>query len=191
MSIRLVLGASNHTEEDRQKNDFYATDPSALEKFLSSIDFKLSKNVWECACGDGSLSKLLVKKGYNVRSTDLVDRGYGDIQDFLKSSEIYNGDILTNPPFKKASEFAFKALSLVETGSKVIFFLKIQFLEGGKRYSFFKKNPPKYVYVHSSRVSIYKNGDVEKYKKNTNTICFAWYVWEKGYTGETMVRWIK
>ena len=74
------LGASNHSEKDRETNDFYATDPQTLEKFLKTLDkdgFKLHKNIWECACGMGHLSKVLEEKKYNVISTDLINRGFG------------------------------------------------------------------------------------------------------------------
>lgn len=38
---------------------------------------KFSNKVWECACGEGHLSKVLKNRGYEVLSTDLIDRGYG------------------------------------------------------------------------------------------------------------------
>ena len=68
-------------------------------------------------------------------------------------------------------------------------FLKIQFLEGVKRRKLFEKWPPKVIYVSSSRMRCAMNGDFEKYAKS-NAICYAWYVWEKGYTGETILRWM-
>ena len=74
-SIFKTLGASNHTERERQKDDFYATDPKALELFYPK--FPIHYKVWECACGDGSLSEWLWQKGREVLSSDLVDRGYG------------------------------------------------------------------------------------------------------------------
>lgn len=40
-TIALMTGASNHTEEEREENDYYATEPLALEKFLDTIDFNL------------------------------------------------------------------------------------------------------------------------------------------------------
>ena len=57
----------------RQKEDFYSTDPVAIDYLLKHERF--SKNVWECACGNGNLAKRLKMYGYNVYSSDLVDRG--------------------------------------------------------------------------------------------------------------------
>ena len=74
-SIFVCNGASNHTDEVRQQNDYYATEPKAVELLLQVETF--NKNIWECACGEGHMSEVLLANGYNVRSTDLIDRGYG------------------------------------------------------------------------------------------------------------------
>ena len=81
-SIFKILGASSHTDKEREKDDYYATDPIAIDKLLTVE--KPFKNIWECACGEGHLSKRLIEHGYNVYSSDLIDRGYGEgIWDFL------------------------------------------------------------------------------------------------------------
>lgn len=74
-SVYTTLGASNHTDKAREENDYYATDPIAIDALLSKAT--LSHNLWECACGEGHLSKRLVDLGYNVKSTDLIYRGFG------------------------------------------------------------------------------------------------------------------
>lgn len=81
------------------------------------------------------------------------------------------------------------ALDISSDGCKVAMFLKIQFLEGKARRELFKKYPPKTVYVSSSRLRCAMNGDFEKYAKST-AVCYAWYVWVKGYTGDTVIKWI-
>ena len=95
-SVYKTLGASNHTDKERQNEDFYATEPKAAKLLLELETF--SPNIWECACGDGSLSKVFESAGYNVKSTDLVDRGFGESGvDFLKIETEFDGDIITNP----------------------------------------------------------------------------------------------
>ena len=122
--------------------------------------------------------------------TFYIDRGYGNGQvDFLGiENQKWNGDIITNPPFRYAQEFIEKALTIIDTGRKVAMFLRIQFLEGKERGRFFKKNPPKFIYVSSSRINCAKNGDFVKYPANS-AICYCWFVWEKGYTGDTTTKW--
>ena len=74
-SVFRIIGASNHSDYDRVNHDFYSTDPKAINYLLKYEKF--DKNIWECACGNGNLSKRLEKFGYNVMSTDLVYRGFG------------------------------------------------------------------------------------------------------------------
>ena len=189
-SIFKTLGASNHTDKERQKHDYYATEPRAIELLLEVEEF--SDHIWECACGEGHLSKVLVERGYNVRSTDLIDRGYGEGGvDFLAQSEPFDGDIITNPPYKYATEFVYKALDLIPEGRKVAMFLKLQFLEGKKRKELFLKHPPKVIYVSSSRLLCAKNGEFEQMRAGGGSaVAYAWFVWVKGFKGDTIVKWI-
>ena len=181
-------GAYNHTTTDREVNDFYATDPKAMEELLKVEKF--SPNVWECACGQGHLAKVLENHGYNVKSTDLIDRGYGEGNvDFLNCQEPFDGDVISNPPFLYAKEFVEHALKLVPDGKRVAMFLKLTFLEGKERKKFYEKYPPECVYVSSSRVQCAKGGDFEKYEKTGTATAYAWYIWRKGYDGEVNLRW--
>ena len=187
MKSALMLGVNPNTE--REKNDFYATNPKAMEIALPLLQtLGLNKNLWECACGKGHLSKVLENHGYNVKSTDLIDRGYGTQLDFLKCTEKFDGDIITNPPFKLAEEFVGKGFELVNNGSKVILFLKVQFLESQRRKAMFEKYPLKELIVYSERQQCAKNADFEKYKATTQ--CYCWYVFEKGYIGKPMIDWL-
>lgn len=188
------LGASNHSDSEREVNDFYATDPESLKIFLKALErdgFKLHKHIWEPACGMGHLSEVLKCRGYDVLSTDLIDRGYGmSNKDFLKykSSLLLSTDILTNPPYKYAKEFVEHSLEILKDGYYCIMLLKIQFLEGKERRKLFNKFPPKYVYVNSARQTCYINGDMSK--KMSSASCYCWFIWEKGFTGEPIIRWI-
>lgn len=66
-------------------------------------------------------------------------------------------------------------------------FLKIQFLEGKSRRKLYQEQNPKYVYVASGRINCAKNGNFDMYK--SLAVAYAWYIWEKGYKGDTIVRW--
>ena len=102
----MTLGASNHTVNPRAEHDYYATDPRAVRLLLEMETF--SDKIWECACGEGHISKVLEQNGYEVLSTDLIDRGYGTGGvDFLTSDCIFDGDIITNV------SVAFKSISLL------------------------------------------------------------------------------
>ena len=189
-SIYKTLGASNHTNKERENDDFYATEPKAAELLLSVETF--NKNIWECACGEGHLSKIFEKAGYNVNSTDLVDRGYGLPHiNFLMSDRYFDGDIITNPPYKYAQQFIERALALIPDGNKVAMFLKLQFMEGKARKKLFTKHPPKTIYVSSSRLLCAKNAEFEMMiAGGGSAVAYAWYVWVKGFKGTTEVKWI-
>ena len=183
-------GVENRTKTSREINDFYATHPQAIEELLKVEKF--SPNVWECACGQGHLSEVLKNHGYQVKSTDLIDRGYGEGNvDFLKTNTQFDGDIITNPPYFCAKQFIEHALELVPEGRRVVMFLKLSYLEGKKRKKFYEKYPPEYVYVSSSRVQCAKGGDFEKYAKTGTATAYGWYVWRKGSdpTNEPRLRW--
>ena len=168
--------------------------PRALELLLEKEKFH--KDTWECACGEGHLSEVLKSHGYNVKSSDLIDRGYPgtEVIDFLntrKSDVDVRRDIITNPPYKYAKEFVEHSLYISEPGTKIAMFLKLTFLESKSRRKLFDKYPPKVVYVSSSRLQCAKNGDFKTYGKSVGTaVAYAWFIWEKGFTGHPIIKWI-
>ena len=81
-SVFSILGASNHSETDRQSEDYYATSPLAIDKLASK--FEIPKKVLEPCCGEGHLSERLKELGHEVWSYDIVDRGYGEVQNFFE-----------------------------------------------------------------------------------------------------------
>ena len=179
------LAPSNRSQKDRVSEDYYATDPKAVEALLQLEDF--SQTVLEPACGEGHISKVLEAAGHNVISFDLVDRGFGKGGvDFLALDKRgVDADIVTNPPYKLAQEFVEKAMSVVSSGHKVAMFLKLTFLETARRRDLFKKYPPKTVYVASQRIACWPNG-----KPTTQSmVCYAWFVWQKGFSGDTTLKW--
>ena len=177
----------NLRSTDAEPNDYYATEPLAVELLLQQEKF--ADNIWEPACGEGHISKVLKEHRYCVYSSDLVDRGYGFAGiDFLQfhSEKPIDCDIITNPPYKYAKEFVEKALEVVAPGRKVAMFLKLTFLEGQGRRELFSNNPPQTVYVSSARLQCGKNGDFS----GTSMVAYAWFVWRKGYPGPAIIKWI-
>lgn len=169
----------------REKNDFYPTPASTThalmkkEKFIGSI--------WECASGDGSMSKVLELYNGTVISSD-IRRGkniYGDAGvNFLKTNKKVD-NIITNPPYSNAKEFIEHALKCAD--KKVAMLLKLVFLEGVTRYDLFTKTPLKTVYVFCKRQKITIRGEP---MKNSSMIAYAWFVWDKEYCGKPTIEWI-
>jgi|TARA_B100000085_G_scaffold86419_1_gene77997 hypothetical protein len=170
----------HNTKKDRIDYDFYPTPEIATLKLLEKESFK--GNIWECACGDGAISKILKSKNYEVFSSDIVFRDYGEKTiDFLNSKMIFD-NIITNPPFKLSLEFALHGLKSVK--NKMVLFQKLVFLEGIKRKKeLFSLNKLKNIYVISNRLKFkgYKTGGL---------MCFAWFIFDVNYNGKPTIDWI-
>lgn len=191
-SVYSNLGASNHSETEREMHDYYATPPIATEMLCEIETF--SKNILEPCCGEGHIAKVLEAHGYNVQAMDLIDRGYGKGGiDFLTYDEYIDGDIITNPPYSMAQEFVEHAIELIEDGHKVAMFLKLSFLEGKERNKMFKKYPPRRVWVSSSRLGCAKNGEFKTDKngnlKADSAVAYCWFIWKKGFHGAPEIYW--
>lgn len=109
-SIFTCLGSSSHALEERERDDFYATDPLA-GKLLLEIEPQLNR-IWECAVGTGELAKVFEEQNKLICVSDIIDRNYKPNnanfkygEDFLQKEEKeYNCDIVTNPPYKCFSD---------------------------------------------------------------------------------------
>lgn len=185
-SVFTTIVSNNKANGTREEHDYYATDPKTVEKLLEVESF--NKYVWEPACGEGHISKVLEAYDYEVKSTDLIYRGYGEKEslDFLKHEGLNKRDIITNPPYKLSKEFVEHALNISNENIKIAMLLKLQFLEGKKRRPLFDKYPPKVIYVFTERQECGKNGVF----RGGSAVCYAWFLWKKGYAGPTHVRWI-
>jgi len=199
-----LLGASNHCKDEREKNDFYSTDPECVRDLLTVENF--SKTILEPCCGTGNISKVLEEAGYTVISTDLINRGYGTGGvDFFERYATIDYDIVSNPPYGLATEFVEHALNVMKPHHKMALFLKLQFLEGADRYTkIFKQNHLETVYVYSKRVACYKND--ERYQTNEDgsykldksgnkmkigsAVCFVWAVFNNDYNGFPTIKWL-
>ena len=203
---------NSHSKETRQIFDFYATDPLAIE-WLMKLEPQIS-NVWECFVGTGNLAEPLRREGKLRAISDIVDRGYYPEnimtsygKDFFQMTKIWKGDIVSNPPYAQNLESVKHCLELLIEGHYLAMFMKLTFLEGKERKKFFKDNPPLRVWVSSSRIYCAKNnqflvpkkdkdGNVKLDKdgnpimeRQSSAACYAWFIWQKGYKGDTIIKW--
>ena len=183
--------SGNNRKSDAHSEDYYATDPKAVEILLANEKF--SHYVWEPACGAGHITKVLLDHDYHVKSSDIIDRGCPDseIINFLTVTKEqikhdFSRDIITNPPYKFAKEFVEKAIEISMDSTKIAMFLKLTFLEGQARRELFQKYPPKKVYVFSGRIECAKNGNFT----GGSAVAYAWFIWEKGFKGNPIIKWV-
>ena len=164
--------------------DYFPTPAWATHALIDNEKFE--GEIWECACGDGAMSRVLENTGCPVRSSDLYDRGYGDAGvDFLTGSSVTD-NIVTNPPYNCAEGFV--ASGLHSARRKFALLLRLAFLEGANRANnIFSRTPPSRVWVFSERITFYPAGAVQA---GTGTTAYAWFVWDKDATGSEL-RWLK
>jgi len=171
---------------DRERDDFYPTPPAGTRALLAVERFEGA--IWEPACGQGDMSRELEAAGYQVISTDLLDRGYGEARvDFLMEWQPRAPNIVTNPPFKHAEGFVRKALSL--TTGKVAMLCRLAWLEGKQRRELFEGTPLARVWVFAGRLQI-QRGRLAETSDASGMVAFAWFVWEHGHCGAPALGWV-
>lgn len=165
--------------------DFYPTPQWATHALINSESFE--GDIWEPACGDGSMSEVLAETGSQVISSDLYDRGYGDAGIDYLATKRRVANVITNPPYNAAEGFVAKSLEVVE--KKFALLLRLAFLEGANRANtIFHKNPPSRVWVFSERITFYPRGAVIA---GSGTTAYAWFVWDKMSNKPTELAWLK
>ena len=130
--------------------DYFPTPRWATHALIDNEEFE--GNIWECACGDGAMSKVLEFHRQDVYSSDLYQRPYGDAgKDFL-TTDRRAANIVTNPPYNSAEGFVHSGLKKADR--KLALLLRLAFLEGGNRNrTIFNAVPPRRVWVFSERIT--------------------------------------
>jgi hypothetical protein len=162
--IGAAMAGGNPTE-GRQKNDFYPTPPEVTHALMRAQTF--TGEILEPACGDGSMARVIASYGHTVRSSDLIDRGYGEVKDFFEITEAEN--IITNPPFDLAVRFIEHGLSL--NPRKMALVLKASFWHAIRRWPLFQKHPPMTVHPLLWRPDFLNKG--------APTMEVMWCVWDR------------
>tara|TARA_B100000131_G_scaffold291472_1_gene305095 strand:+ start:2773 stop:3366 length:594 start_codon:yes stop_codon:yes gene_type:complete len=181
---------------NRAEYDLYPTPRKCVQQLLDREKFH--GQVWEPACGRGDISEVLLDAGYSVLSTDIIDHGYENlnaIADFLQCTYQENmpRNIVTNPPFKYATEFMKLGYELTaQSGGKLALFLRLNFLEGQKRFHWFKEHRPSNIYVFAKRQTLWRNGEAIP-KGRSGTTAYAWIVWrgKSWKSDDTTFDWIE
>lgn len=173
--------AREHRTLSRQDLDFFPTPARATAALLAREAFP--GTIWECACGDGAMARVIAGAGLPLISTDLVDRGYGKARiDFLMEPSLPAGceSIVTNPPFRLATQFVEHALDL--GARKVAMLCRVAFLEGQERGAGIHRRLSR-VWVFSSRITMMHGSLGAPTDDARGAMAFAWFVWERHHSG--------
>jgi hypothetical protein len=179
--------------------DFYPTEPWVTRALLQAVDLvhlgdigdpKRTATVWEPACGDGRMARVLIEAGYHVFASDIADHGYGRIGvDFLQcltlpAPEPPCGAIVTNPPFGLAKRFIAKALDMtLPWGGKVAMVQRHEFdAPFGNRPLF---EPP-----FAAKLVLHKRPRWSDDDKASPRFPYAWYLWDWRHQGPPVLHWL-
>ncbi len=175
----------------RAAYEFYPTPPAATRALLSAETF--DGPIWEPACGQGHISKVLLQAGYHVVSTDLVAYGYGEAKlDFLAETRPRAKHIITNPPYGRglADAFAKHALELTrETGGTVAMLMNLAGLCHPLRHDFWTAHPPTIIYA-LDECTCWPYGDPSRATTGIAKQRYCWIIWKYGQSGVTALRWL-
>jgi hypothetical protein len=176
-----VTGVGTHPFADRGL-DLYETPAEAVHALLAVESFQ--GPIWECAAGRGAIVRALREAGNTVIGTDLVDYNCPDSRggvDFLKAQYSPDGvqTVITNPPYQRAGEFVRHALTLVP---HVAMLVRLAFLESQRRSDILDDGRLARVYVFANRLPMMHRDGWEG-PKATNSMAFAWMVWDANHRG--------
>lgn len=172
----------------RVPNDFYPTPPMGTRALLSVETF--DGPIWEPACGDGAIAKVLSRAGYLVVATDLINRGYGQTPiDFLAETTPRAKHIITNPPYGRGlgDSFIRHALHLSNgTQGTVAMLLDLASLAHPRRTPLFLAHPPTSVIILDDLICQPAGRPVF----TTANYRYCWMVWKKAVPAPTTLKWI-
>lgn len=165
------MAGGNPSREERVKDDFYATPGDCTEALLLAEN-RVPELIWEPACGDGAICKVLTRYKTNFVASDIIDRGFPDthVASFFsfETSPFGAQKIITNPPFALAEPFIHHAHSLGIEYMALL--LKATFWHAAKRERVWEKWRPARIYAMTWRPDFRNWG--------SPTMDCVWCVWD-------------
>jgi hypothetical protein len=170
-----VAMAGGNPSRGRQGDDWYPTPEDVTAALLTKVLF--DGDVWEPCCGDGSMSEVIARLGHRVRSTDLVDRGYGEGRgpdwNVLVAERLLAPNVVTNPPFRHAQSMIERMLALRPRTMALL--LKSSYFQAKSRTPLFRRHPPAQV------IALNWRPDFMRRKRPVMEV--SWFVWREGHQG--------
>ncbi len=192
-AVRVKASRAIHVSGyEREGRDFYATPSWVTEALLQHVT--LRGPVWEPCCGDGAMSEGLAARGYDVVSTDLVERGFGTSGvDFLACQAVPDGchSIVTNPPYgdtgfprgqakSPTAMLAFLRHALALTASvqgQLALLVRLQWIAGQRAAELMSAAPFAAVVVLRQRIRWFEMGEDTNRAQHHH----AWVVFDHAY----------
>ena len=179
---------------ERRPRDAYFTEPWVTEALCRAVEFDNLGLLWEPACGDGRMAKVLDRWHATVVASDIADYGFGETgHDFLDPATLHwlgerrvgrIAAIVTNPPFDQAIQFIQHALALTEPAlGKVAIVQRHEFDAPAKNHPLFQ--PP-----FAAKLVLHKRPRWSDEDKASPRFPYAWYLWDWRHKGEPVIRYL-
>nr|WP_298544139.1 hypothetical protein [uncultured Lachnoclostridium sp.] len=191
-----MTGNSITGRKENVAYDFYETPKWATEKAVKAMlrDKILNKKefVYEPCVGTGAITDVLEMYGFeNIEASDIQTADY--IKG-MKGVDVYEVEdnacdvVITNPPYNLMTKGNMLAEFQRIAEKKVILLLNIFYLSSKDRKQMLENSSLRHIYIHSDRATMFPYG--QEKPKNGGTKMYAWYVWDKEYTGKPTLSWI-
>jgi len=165
-----MAGGKSKKDKSPNPDEFFPTAEGTTRALIPVLrEIGWPNEVWENACGAGHISKQLISAGFDVKSTNLNDRGYGMRGvNFLSQENAIAPSIVTNPPFSLSDEFLVHAL--VVLGIEHVAML----LPNGIWHA---KNRVKLFHIHKPSLILPLTWRLDVTGEGAPTMNCCWYVW--------------
>lgn len=220
-SLRAAIAVkSKNSNNERQEDDFYATDPRAIEALFTAPCYSHTQvtellkigradpyfYIWECAAGNGNLVNWMRENCYNVVASDIKNRGGNGVVpnvDFLKTKDIkwfvnkigFGDSGFVTPLVILTNPPYSLATEFIEHALEIL-------PDGGLYIALMNitylagQDRYKRVYSKGTLREVYVfSKRVECWKNNvpsgySSIANYAWYVFQKGYNGQPTIYWL-
>jgi hypothetical protein len=184
MTRHSAVQPGTHPHVDRGA-DLYSTPACAVRALMQAE--QLPPRIWEPAAGRGAIVQVLRGHGHAVIASDLIDHGFElhFVGDFLEQTRLPAGCecIVTNPPFKIVDRFIAHALDL---SPRVIVLARLALLESTRRTEILERRGLARLHVFRNRLPM-MHRDGWTGPRASSATAYAWFVWERGYSGSVIV----
>ena len=158
--------------------DWFIEPSWAVDLLLDNEPF--TGSVWDPACGIGTIVRACQARGVDAHGSDIVDRGFGAVRDFLDPQADFNDveNIVSNPPYGRAASFAMKAFGIVKR--KAAMLVQAKFLFSQRRHPIFTEWPPARLYFLSTRPSMPPGAEflAGTIAAKGGKLDYLWMVWD-------------
>ena len=178
---------------DREANEHYVEPEWCSRRLFQEEDFE--GGVYDPCCGFGRIVISALQAGLKGYGSDIIDRGWDSTRtphDFLSSPNTgpdreFHDNIVCNPPFNIAADFALHALKLARRKVAMVFptarLNAAHWLQGA---------PLVRVWLMTPRPSMPPGHTITAgLKPGGGKMDFCWLVWEKGFVGTPEIKWLR